>query len=306
MKVRNYFEHVLASPFAERLRLCMPADTPWHEANPWLRYRERATSEIDWKSVGTLVISGWGWERFVPEGFHHGPPFRVVYLVQSFGCLNPRDSRFPHLTNPAIRICVSQPLGDRLRRLAVANGPVHVIPAAVDVRDIPTDVTKDIGVLVVGVKRAEIARDVATALEGRGVATHLRTDKCGRIEFLKRLARARVVACLPAVTEGFYLPALEAMAAGAVVVCPDVIGNDYCLDGFNCLKPAYDVDALAAAIEKAVALSAEDSATMLSNAQETVRRHDTAAERERFLDVLGDAGRAGDTNVGHKEAADDE
>ena len=39
--------------------------------------------------------------------------------------------------------------------------------------------------------------------------------------------------------EGFCLPVLEAMAAGAPVVCTDADGNrDFCRDGENCLMPA--------------------------------------------------------------------
>ena len=39
--------------------------------------------------------------------------------------------------------------------------------------------------------------------------------------------------------EGFCLPILEAMAAGAAVVCTDADGNrDFCRDGENCLMPA--------------------------------------------------------------------
>jgi GT2 family glycosyltransferase/glycosyltransferase involved in cell wall biosynthesis len=40
------------------------------------------------------------------------------------------------------------------------------------------------------------------------------------------------------VHEGFALPPLEAMAAGAAVVCTDAHGNrDFCIDGVNCLMP---------------------------------------------------------------------
>ncbi len=40
------------------------------------------------------------------------------------------------------------------------------------------------------------------------------------------------------VHEGFALPPLEAMAAGAAVVCTDAHGNrDFCADGVNCLMP---------------------------------------------------------------------
>jgi glycosyltransferase involved in cell wall biosynthesis len=51
------------------------------------------------------------------------------------------------------------------------------------------------------------------------------------------------------VHEGFCLPALEAMAAGAPVVCTDADGNrDYCRDGENCLMPVAEPAAVAAAI----------------------------------------------------------
>ena len=51
--------------------------------------------------------------------------------------------------------------------------------------------------------------------------------------------------------EGFALPPLEAMAAGAAVVCTDADGNrDYCVDGVNCLMPAAEPRAIAAAIRR--------------------------------------------------------
>jgi GT2 family glycosyltransferase len=53
--------------------------------------------------------------------------------------------------------------------------------------------------------------------------------------------------------EGFALPPLEAMAAGAAVVCTDAHGNrDYCEDGVNCLMPAANGPAIAAAIERVI------------------------------------------------------
>jgi GT2 family glycosyltransferase/glycosyltransferase involved in cell wall biosynthesis len=53
--------------------------------------------------------------------------------------------------------------------------------------------------------------------------------------------------------EGFALPPLEAMAAGAAVVCTDAHGNrDYCEDGVNCLMPEAKVPAIAAAIRRVI------------------------------------------------------
>jgi GT2 family glycosyltransferase len=51
--------------------------------------------------------------------------------------------------------------------------------------------------------------------------------------------------------EGFCLPVLEAMAAGAPVVCTDADGNrDYCRDGDNCLMPAAEPAAVSQAIAR--------------------------------------------------------
>ena len=54
--------------------------------------------------------------------------------------------------------------------------------------------------------------------------------------------------------EGFCLTVLEAMAAGAAVVCTDAHGNrDFCEDGVNCLMtPQDDVDALASRLRRLV------------------------------------------------------
>ena len=54
--------------------------------------------------------------------------------------------------------------------------------------------------------------------------------------------------------EGFCLPALEAMATGAAVVCTDAHGNrDFCEDGVNCLMPAARVEAVRAALGRLLA-----------------------------------------------------
>jgi glycosyltransferase involved in cell wall biosynthesis len=86
--------------------------------------------------------------------------------------------------------------------------------------------------------------------------------------------------------EGFALPPLGAMAAGAAVVCTDADGNrDYCRDGVNCLMPAPEPRAIAAAIERVV--SDPDLRVRLGQGGiETARRYDIdrrAAELDRFL-----------------------
>jgi glycosyltransferase involved in cell wall biosynthesis len=54
--------------------------------------------------------------------------------------------------------------------------------------------------------------------------------------------------------EGFCLPALEAMATGAAVVCTDAHGNrDFCVDGENCLMPASRTEDVRAALARLLA-----------------------------------------------------
>ena len=95
LKLRHYFEHVLSSELAEHACLYMPEDTAWSAANPWSAYRSRVSRSIDWESVAVRVISGWGWDRFIPARYHEAPPFRVIYLVQSFDRArkDPADTR---------------------------------------------------------------------------------------------------------------------------------------------------------------------------------------------------------------------
>ena len=51
--------------------------------------------------------------------------------------------------------------------------------------------------------------------------------------------------------EGFCLPALEAMAAGAAVVCTDAHGNrDFCTHELNCLMPDHDRKSVTNALQR--------------------------------------------------------
>jgi glycosyltransferase involved in cell wall biosynthesis len=100
------------------------------------------------------------------------------------------------------------------------------------------------------------------------------------------MGRARVTVTVPNPKEGFYLPAIEGMAARTVVVCPDCVGNrSYCLDGENSFRPVYEEDAIMTAAEQALAgvVPTED---LLRAAEKTAQAHDLRVERRAFLDIL--------------------
>jgi GT2 family glycosyltransferase/glycosyltransferase involved in cell wall biosynthesis len=87
--------------------------------------------------------------------------------------------------------------------------------------------------------------------------------------------------------EGFALPPLEAMAAGAAVVCTDAHGNrDFCRHGENCLMVEPRAEAVAAAIDR-VLRDRDLRARLVAAGYETAREY--AWERridelEAFLD----------------------
>jgi len=90
---------------------------------------------------------------------------------------------------------------------------------------------------------------------------------------------------LPLPAEGFYLPALEAMALGTPVVTLDCIGSrQYARSGENCLIAAPTVEDLAAAVRR----SLQPGVARGLIRQGTLTAAAFAMERERrsFRDVL--------------------
>ncbi|MEM8584900.1 MAG: hypothetical protein AAGF87_11550 [Bacteroidota bacterium] len=115
-----------------------------------------------------------------------------------------------------------------------------------------------------------------------------------RIDFLRLLARAKTVCCLPLQAdrgaEGFYLPALEAMALDTLVICPPAVGNrDHCLDGINCIMPEYDLDTICDAVLKSMTWTAEKRESLIAGGRATALKHDLQQERKSILDLADQA-----------------
>jgi glycosyltransferase involved in cell wall biosynthesis len=93
-----------------------------------------------------------------------------------------------------------------------------------------------------------------------------------------------VFLCCPGPQEGFYLPGLEAMAAGALVLTPDVGGNRaYCGFGENCVQVGYeDPEQYAAALDELQAWDPERVQAMRDAGERTLERHRLERERAAF------------------------
>src|SRR3712207_4382709 len=113
--------------------------------------------------------------------------------------------------------------------------------------------------------------------------TLFRSEHVPRETFLEAIRRARVTLFLPNEEEGFYLPALEGMALGTIVVCPDCVGNrSFCLPGVNAFRPAFQFADIVQDVKSALALSGPAARLLQTGAIEMAHRHSLDAERERF------------------------
>ncbi len=276
LKVWDYFEHVASSSeFVPVIRFT--PDSVFDGTNPW-----RRSSLVDVGSrpiePGVLFVAGMDW-TVVPDA--RRSPIPVINLVQHVRHADPNEELYSFLTNRAVRICGDPAIEEALRATGKANGPLLTIQIATDLECFTDDVERDIDVLIVAIKQPEIGRSIDAALPD--YRRTLLTEPVRRDDFVRLLRRAKVTVCLPNATEGAYLPPLEAMASGSIAICPEHIGNSYSRDAVNAFRPAYTVEAIAAAT--IAALSAEHSA-LIDAGFRTVRDLSLASERRRFLDVL--------------------
>lgn len=288
LKVWDYFNHVMSSPTYEAW-VRFSARSRWDESNPWRARPDRVLGPTERVDADVLFLAGLDWLQLKLRA-RRQPPCPVVNLVQHVRHASPHDVRFRFLRHPAVRICVSQEVNEAIVATGRVNGPVFTIPNAADVQSAlpPGPIPRrDVDVLVVANKRPEMGARLAQGLDRPRRRVRLVDRAIPRQAFLDALRRARVTLFLPHPTEGFYLPALEGMALGTVVVCPDCVGNrSFCLPGVNCVRPDHHDERLLADVEAALAWPAPLVASVVRNAAATATEHDLVGERLAFLELL--------------------
>jgi hypothetical protein len=290
LKVWHYFDHVRSSP-AHTAHVAFTPESVWDASNPWGGARDAVVERPERFRADVLFLAGLDWRRIGPWA-RRRPRVPVINLVQHVRHAEPDDPRYRFLHHRAVRICVSPEVARAIEGTGRVNGPVLTIPDGLDLDELPAPAPpagRDIDLLVVATKQRERGAALFPRLERPGRRVHLLADRVARPELLASMNRARVTLFLPRPTEGFYLPALEGMALGTVVVCPDCVGNrSFCLPGVNALRPAYtDADVLDQT-EAALALSAAETARLVAGGSATAEEHGLGVERARFLEVLND------------------
>ncbi len=284
MKVWHYFCHAQQSRrFIPRIFLT--DSSVCDDSNPWSGITPSPLPAWNPIAADALFLAGLDWLA-VPET----PPCPVVNLVQHIRHGTPDDPRYAFLSRRAIRICVSEEVTSSILASGRVNGPVVTIPNAIDVQHFPAPAqVRDIALLIVGLKNPALAAGLASRLRHAGVHVTCQTQALPQREFLELIGRAETVVFLPTPQEGFYLPALEGMAMGALVICPDCVGNrSFCHDQVNCYRPTYTVDAIEQAVLLSIAMSLVDRAVMTNEGRQEALQHAFGKERRAFLDILDD------------------
>jgi hypothetical protein len=291
LKLWDYFNHVASSPAYEP-RIAFSPESSWDSTNPWSGSRGYV---VEWQpeKADALFLAGTDW-RVVPEAEREHFRKPIINLIQHPRHAEPKSELRGFLKNRAVRICVSEDVAEAIKATGEVNGPVFVIPNGIDLAALPEGKSWDeraSDVLICGLKAPELAQEVYAALTDQNRTVQCLVDRLPREDYLARVSDAKITVFLPRPVEGFYLPALEGMAVGTIVVCPDCIGNrGFCQDGVNCFRPQYKVTEIVLAAHDALQQSQSARAQMLQNAQVTVGKHSLKTERESFIRILTQIG----------------
>jgi hypothetical protein len=210
----------------------------------------------------------------------------VINLLQGFAHLAPGDPRRDLLSRPALRICVSTALSDAVKACGSANGPLVAIENGTDVPVDRTPHPDTHSVFIAGLKNGTLAREIAEKLAAYGVEISLQTQSLPRNAFLEHFRQAYIAVLLPLEHEGFFLPALEAMALGCAVVIPRCEGTRaFCQPERSALITEYTADAIVKAVLR-LRTDATLIQTLRAGGFAMAERHSLQRERSTFITTL--------------------
>ena len=300
IKVRDSFEHIRESEKFTPMVYFNP-DTKWFDnpGNVWLPYRNSPDRLDEWKlrKSDILFFAGVDW-MVLNSSQRNSPPVPIVNIAHPRHT-NPTDKRNSYLQHPAIRITKSS-LSKKILDEYGVNGPVFVIPDALDPVDIPVpNPHPDLDIVIVGLKNPALAKKIHRRLQWNNlfrrkklkIAVQTPPKLPTRRDFLNLVNRAKIAVYLPLEekygAEGFYLPALEGMFMEKLVICPFAIGNvDFCLKDQTCLMPEYNLKSILHSIKEALNMPDEKRKRLITNAKKITRNHLIETERASLLNLL--------------------
>ncbi|TVM04154.1 MAG: hypothetical protein CV087_01790 [Candidatus Brocadia sp. WS118] len=290
LKVWDYFNHVIHS-HSYHPKIFFSGRTVWDDTNPWLKLQDQAIQSWDPSSADILFLAGKDW-LMLNKSQRKKPPVPIINYIQHVRHSDPNETLYSFLEFKAIRICVSDEVKSAIVKTGKVTGPVFTIPNGIDFQGLPNPIDpseKKIDIVIAALKQPKLGLQLMQKLHFPGRQIKILATSMLRSDYLNELNQARVTIFLPNHSEGFYLPALEGMALGTLVVCPDCIGNrSFCFDNYNCLRVDYTLENILCAVDTALKLSDHKKNQMITNAYETTNRHSIGKERDAFLKILED------------------
>ena len=284
LKVWDYFQHVNSSDQFQA-EIFMTQESTWKN-NPWKTIKKQCLTEWNPANSDVLFLAGMDWLA-LSEKQRRTPPAPVINFIQGIRHADKNNPLYDFLKYPALRICVSHEVSEALLSTGKVNGAIHTNTNGINLTDFPPLAKKDIPLLIVGSKSPKLAFNLSKELSTLGIDHQLITNYIPRKDFLDKLNRASMAILLPQKKEGFYLPALEAMALKTLVICPDCIGNrSFCLDSFTCFMPHYSLKEIMRAILNAFSISKIQKLTLINNGYAMAMNNSIEKERTIFLEIL--------------------
>ena len=299
LKHSHYFGHVADTPgFGRRITFAGEPATETlarERLQLWPPGDAGAAAHWDPGRDDILFLAGVDWRYLAARDLDAQANPRIN-LIQHVRHAHAGTELYAYLEHRAVRICVSEEVAVAIRATGRVKGPVLAIPNGIDTfPDGPpggADEARRRGVVIAGYKAPELAKALSTRLTSMGIEHLALTEFRRREEYLDFMASSRVAVCLPRAEEGFYLPALESMALGCLVVTLDCVGNrGFCRHERNCLVAAPTAESLAAATERMLQMPPAERDSLRQQSRATATEYSLEAERVRFQAVLADIDR---------------
>ncbi|MBN2825241.1 MAG: sulfotransferase domain-containing protein [Campylobacterales bacterium] len=283
-KVFDYFCH-----FREHLKykvdIAFSDETKWDESNPWYGLYKNFI-HYDCRHYDILFVAGMDWEM-VPSGAEENKV--VINLIQGLRHSNPEHKLYEFLERKAIRICVSKEVEMALRNTGKVNGEIYTIKNGHTLPELKKEKVNDFYIL--GLKNPAMAEKIRKRLSKMNFKVIISIKQIPRDKVFENMATSRISILLPNYneSEGFYLPALEAMKYSDLTIVPDCVGNrGFCKDNENCLMPSYnEEDIMKKALEGIKILNdTAQKENFKQKVQQTVMKHSIESERSQFYKIL--------------------
>jgi hypothetical protein len=278
--VRILFEHAMAHPRLDPYVYFTPESDDSNDI--WASIpRDRFVDELKIPDYDVLVVGGTNWQ-LVPDDVGD---VELIALV-----LHVRHAKNPvlrkNLSRFAYRIADAPEVRDAVKDLV--NGPIEVIPEAIDLKLFNSKAPKDPGsVMISGGKNPKLARALTKALRKDGVSVRSVIKSKPQEEFAELVNRSEIFVALPHETEGMHRPPVEAMAAGCAVICSDCVGSrSYLNPGVTGLQPLYnDFDSPLRDVRRLLS-DDELRARLVAGGLEMARNFSVERQRELFHDFV--------------------